>query len=268
MMKYFKWHEALIPYEQAVSELITKFNGISEEYRRKNSYSPIERVEGRVKDVASIFDKAQRKGIPIDEVFDRMEDIAGVRVITRFVADIQIVLEQLRKRADHDLDIKVERDYIKDRKPSGYQSYHLLCKYTVMTVDAPVTIWVEIQIRTLAMNFWAITEHLLQYKYSGDIPVNVRERLLKSVEAAYNLDVEMSTIRDEITEAQKVEHIKRDLVDRILKKIQNLYQVGKIDEANELNKQFFDLYQDCGVDELIRFDIKLTTIAHINKTGY
>jgi len=267
-MNYFKWHEALIPYEQAVAELVAKFNGISDDYKKRNFYSPIERVEGRVKDVASIFDKARRKNIPIDQVFNKMEDIAGVRIVTRFIADIQIIIEQLKKRASHDLDIKIERDYITEKKPSGYQSYHLLCKYVVMTLEEPVEIWVEIQIRTLAMNFWAITEHMLKYKYNGDIPASVQERLLKSVEAAHNLDEEMSTIRGEITEAQKVEHVKRDMVDRILKKIQNLYQVAKVEEANELNRQFFDLYEDCDLDKLAKFDNKLTTIAHINKAAY
>ena len=267
-MNYFKWHEALIPYEQAVSELVAKINGISDEYKKRNFYSPIERVEGRVKDVASIFDKAKRKGIPIDQVFDKMEDIAGVRIVTRFVADIKIIIEQLKKRAGHDLDILVERDYIRERKPSGYQSYHLLCKYTVMNLEKPTVVWAEIQIRTLAMNFWAITEHMLNYKYSGDIPQNVQQRLMKSVEAAFNLDVEMSTIRDEITEAQKVEHIKKDMVDRILIKIQNLYQASKTEEANALNRQFFDIYQDCDIEELARFDNMLTTVSHINKTAY
>ena len=267
-MDVFNWHEALLPYEQAVTELTAKFNGLSDEYEKSKQHSPIDSVYGRVKSVVSILDKANRKHIPLDAVFEKMEDIAGMRIVTRFAADIQVIIELLRKRSDHDLKIIEERDYITNKKPSGYKSYHMLCKYTVMGLNGGKEVWVEIQIRTLAMNFWAIIEHSLIYKYNGNIPLDIKRRLLNAAEAAYALDNEMSMMHGEIKEAQKVILVRKNIVDGIVAKLRNLYYIASIEQANDLNRQFIDLYQECDIDKLTEFDEKLTVIARLCKAEY
>ena len=172
------WREILAPYRLAVDELVMKFNHIKKEYQDAKMYSPIEMVSGRVKRVSSILEKAQRKGVALDELENKIEDIAGIRLICQFVEDIETVVEILRKRED--LEIKQEKDYITKSKPSGYRSYHVIAYYTVHTINGPKRIEVEIQIRTLAMNFWSTIEHSLQYKYKEHMPEDLRMRLLRA----------------------------------------------------------------------------------------
>lgn len=120
----------------------------------------------------------------------------------QFVEDIYRVVELLRKRKD--MQVIEERDYIKTPKESGYRSYHLVVMYPVQLLEREQQLKVEIQIRTLAMNFWATIEHSLNYKYQGCIPSEVAMRLETSAEIAFALDQEMSSIREEVNEAQRL----------------------------------------------------------------
>ncbi|GHU50470.1 hypothetical protein AGMMS49975_01580 [Clostridia bacterium] len=257
------WDEFLTPYFQTVEELTVKLNFISNELTVNGLHSPIERVYGRVKHVASIIEKANRKDVPFNKIREKIEDIAGVRVICKFVEDIDHVVQLLRMRDGFDLKIIQERDYINNAKPSGYQSYHVIVRYKVMTVTGPMEISAEIQIRTLAMNFWATIEHSLKYKYNGNIPEDLKQRLIASAQAAHKLDIEMSKIHDEITEAQQVVLVREGLVNSITKKIHNLYFIATLEKANELNREFIEIYQTCNLEELSAFNDKLTTIAHV-----
>ncbi|QDZ83487.1 GTP pyrophosphokinase [Priestia megaterium] len=196
------WDLFLAPYKQAVEELKVKLKGIRSQYDMKSTHSPIEFVTGRVKPIASILDKATRKGISLDRLEEEMQDIAGLRMMCQFTDDIKAVVELLRQRTDFEL--IEERDYILHKKESGYRSYHVVVCYPVQTIKGEKKILVEIQIRTLAMNFWATIEHSLNYKYSGKFPENIKKRLQRASEAATQLDEEMSQIRGEIQEAQAI----------------------------------------------------------------
>lgn len=196
------WEEFLAPYEQAVSELKVKLRGIRKQYREQNKHVPIEFVTGRVKPVDSILTKSKLRGIDLDRLEEEMSDIAGLRIMCQFVEDIHQVVELLRTRKD--MKVIIERDYITNKKASGYRSYHLVIEYPVQLIDGEKIILAEIQIRTLAMNFWATIEHSLNYKYQGEFPAEISERLRRSAEAAYQLDEEMSNIREEIQEAQRL----------------------------------------------------------------
>jgi putative GTP pyrophosphokinase len=202
------WESILAPYHQAVDELKVKLRGIRKQYELESSHSPIEFVTGRVKPIPSILEKMQKKSIDFDEMEKEIQDIAGVRVVCQFVDDIYKIVGMLRNRKD--FRIIEEKDYISDKKPSGYRSYHMVIEYPVETIIGEKIILAEIQIRTLAMNFWAINEHSLNYKYSGKIPANIKNRLKRAAEAAFRLDEEMSEIRDEIYEAQKAFKNKQD----------------------------------------------------------
>ncbi|MDR0200362.1 MAG: GTP pyrophosphokinase family protein [Streptococcaceae bacterium] len=196
-----EWEEFLDPYVQTVGELKIKLRGVRKQFLKKNQYSPIEFVTGRVKRRDSIVAKALKRGY--DEAhLGEMEDIAGIRVMVQFVEDIYDVLALIRKRSD--FQVLEERDYIRNQKESGYRSYHVIVSYTIDTIAGPHHVLAEIQIRTLAMNFWATIEHSLNYKHRGDIPGDVRKRLSRAAEMAYALDNEMSAIREEIQEAQQL----------------------------------------------------------------
>jgi putative GTP pyrophosphokinase len=203
------WEQFLAPYKQAVDELKVKLKGMRSQFELKSNHSPIEFVTGRVKPIASILDKANQKGIPLDKLETEMQDIAGLRMMCQFVDDIKIVVELLRKR--NDFEIVEERNYISHKKASGYRSYHVVIRYPVQTIKGEKKILVEIQIRTLAMNFWATIEHSLNYKYEGMFPEDIRIRLQRAAEAAFRLDEEMSLIRDEIQEAQAFFTAKKEL---------------------------------------------------------
>lgn len=197
-----QWEDFLAPYKQAVEELKVKLKGLRKQFERANIHSPIEFVTGRVKPLSSILDKASKKKIPLDKLDKEMQDIAGIRMMCQFVEDIKQVVELLRNR--NDLEIVEERDYISHKKNSGYRSYHVVICYPVQTIEGEKKILAEIQIRTLAMNFWATIEHSLNYKYQGDFPNDIQLRLKRAAEAAFLLDEEMSQIRLEIQEAQQL----------------------------------------------------------------
>ncbi|MFI3231380.1 MAG: GTP pyrophosphokinase family protein [bacterium] len=257
------WKDELIPYKQATEELFVKFIGIKKEYVSCNQHSPIEVVQTRVKSINSILNKAVKKGIAKNKIFEQIEDIAGIRITCKFIEDIYKVVELIKERDNKDLVIIKEEDYIANNKVSGYRSYHINILYNVITVKGSKTIPCEIQIRTMAMNFWATIEHSIRYKYSGFMPDNIKERLQACAEASFALDTEMATIRDEIIQADKVIQIQEALVGEILDSLQSLYFVGKFEEANEFNKQFIELYEDLNIESLRTFRNKVKTIAEL-----
>lgn len=196
------WDLFLWPYQQAVSELKVKFRSLRQSFLNKGEHSPIEFVVGRVKTVDSIKEKMTRRVIAPGVIENDMQDIAGIRIMCQFVDDIYRVVDLIHQRQD--MQVIEERDYIQNAKPSGYRSYHMVIEYSVFLPDGPQKIIAEIQIRTLAMNFWATVEHTLNYKYQGKYPEDISKRLKSTAEAAYKLDEEMSSIKDEVQEAQRI----------------------------------------------------------------
>ncbi|WPC42120.1 GTP pyrophosphokinase family protein [Clostridium sp. JS66] len=243
-----EWKAFLIPYEQAVEELKVKFRSIRKEYRRKNEYSPIEFVTGRVKEISSILEKANKFNIPLDRIDHEIEDIAGIRVMCQFVDDIEKVVEIIRGRKD--MQILYEKDYITNVKESGYRSYHVIIKYPVNMADGEKDILAEFQIRTLAMNFWATIEHSLNYKYKHEIPDNIKLKLKSAGDAAFQLDEQMLEIKDEIKDAQKLFEVKSSLVSDIMNNILMLSSMGKFSEAKRYQAQLNKLIEEGEVFEL------------------
>lgn len=193
------WDIFLAPYAQAVAELKLKLKNIRNEYRTHQKHAPIEFVTGRVKTRESILEKMEVRQIAPQDMLIGVQDIAGIRIMCQFVEDIYEVAKLLIERTD--FKVILIRDYIRNHKPSGYRSYHMVVEYPVHGARGIEPVIVEIQIRTLAMNFWATIEHSLNYKYQGEYPEHILKRLERASEAAFQLDQEMSEIREEIREA-------------------------------------------------------------------
>ena len=198
------WEVFLAPYVQVVEELKVKLKGMRAQFENESRHSPIEFITGRVKPIRSILQKAANKQVTVDELHKEIQDIAGLRIVTQFVDDIYTVVGLLKVRIV--FKIVNEIDYIVETKESGYRSYHMIIEYPVETIHGEKKVLAEIQIRTLAMNFWATNEHSLNYKYDGQIPSELKTRLKRAAEAAFRLDEEMSKIRDEVQEAQRIYH--------------------------------------------------------------
>lgn len=190
------WDLFLYPYKLALDELKVKLKAQRSMYRLKGQASPIEFVTGRLKPVESIILKSKTRDIPLENIENEMEDIAGLRIMCPFVEDVFEVVEMMRNRDD--IEVVNEKDYISHTKESGYRSYHLVCRYPVHIINQKYNVLVEIQVRTLAMNFWASIEHSLNYKYTGDYPEELKLRLQQTAKSVYQLDEEMSDIRSEI----------------------------------------------------------------------
>ena len=253
------WREMLDPYEMAVNEIVIKFDHLIKEHKERGLYSPIESVSGRVKSIPSLLEKAQKKKIPMDKIEEEMEDLAGVRIICQFVEDIDTVVQLIRNRSD--MRVKKEKDYITNQKASGYRSYHMIVYYTIETLDGPKELNVELQIRTLAMNFWAVIEHSLQYKYKRNMPSEIRKQLMDAANSIVLLDEQMSSVRSEIIEAQNSFQIKSNIVAEILNNIQNLYKVANKREVVKIQDEFYKIYESKDVEQLRRFSRQLDIIT-------
>jgi putative GTP pyrophosphokinase len=258
------WREFLIPYQQAVQEMQIKFESIVNEYHKLSQYSPIEFVTVRVKKISSILEKAKKKDIALSDIENEIEDIAGVRIICQFVEDIDKVVDLIKSRRD--IMIKYEKDYVTNTKTSGYRSYHMIIYYDVHTALGEKRIQAEIQIRTLAMNFWATIEHSLKYKYKHNIPMEIRNRLVAAAEAAHNLDNEMSKIRSEVLDAQDSFQYKSGIIADILNNVQNISNVASDDlEIQHIQDEFYRLWESGIIEELTEFNKRLDIVAETYK---
>lgn len=196
----FNWDIFLQPYELAITGFIIKLEAMKKQYILKGLKNPIESISGRVKTPSSIIEKAKRLNVEFSEIPDLIQDIGGIRITCKYQNDVYRVLDLLRSRKD--IEIVLIKDYIKDPKPSGYRSLHIIAKYNVETVSGQQPIFIEFQVRTLAMHLWASIEHALKYKYYRNIPENIKFRLQEASKTIEKLDNEMSLIQQEVEEMQ------------------------------------------------------------------
>ena len=190
----------MMSYKFATDEMMTKINILKEEFSSIHDYSPIEHVTSRLKSPEGILKKALRRGCPLalDEIRDRIQDIAGIRITCGFISDTYRVRDLLTSQQD--VTVLEVKDYIASPKPNGYKSLHLLVAVPVFMSDRVQPVTVEIQIRTIAMNFWASLEHKIYYKYDGAVPAALLDDLLQAADVANRLDVKMERLHDQVVE--------------------------------------------------------------------
>ena len=173
------WKEVNLIYNAALKQMETKMEILNDEFQHVHQYNPIEHIKARIKSPESIVKKLKRHGreSTIENMVNHINDIAGIRIICSFTSDIYRIAEMIREQKD----IKVigTKDYITYPKASGYRSYHMIVTVPVYLSDRIVDAKVEVQIRTVAMDFWASLEHKIHYKLEGDAPEHVKSELIE-----------------------------------------------------------------------------------------
>lgn len=185
-------------YQFGIEEVMTKIKILQTEFELLHEYSPIEHVSSRLKKPESILAKLQKAGLPLtlESVKENVRDIAGVRVVCSFVSDAYRIAQALERQKD--LVVVEAKDYIKEPKGNGYRSLHLNIEVPVFLSNATLRVPVEVQIRTIAMDFWASLEHKIYYKFDAEIPMRLNEGLLDAALTAARLDEQMEQIHKEI----------------------------------------------------------------------
>ena len=185
-------------YESAIREVKTKLEILDSEFKTKYDHNPIHHLEDRVKSPQSILEKLNRKGIPFscENAKRELNDIAGVRVVCNYIDDIYTVADLLT--AQDDVKLVKRKDYIQNPKPNGYRSLHLVIETPVYLSETKELVHVEVQIRTIAMNFWATLEHKMHYKFEGDGPDYITKELRECARYVAELDARMEELNNEI----------------------------------------------------------------------
>lgn len=185
-------------YKFALDEMNTKINILKEEFQYIHDYNPIEHTNSRLKSPESILKKVYRKNIDLSltSIRENIKDIAGIRITCPFVKDIYMVSNMLGNQKD--VTVAEVKDYIKHPKPNGYRSLHLIVKIPVFLSDREEQVYVEVQIRTIAMDFWASLEHKIYYKYDKAIPDRLWRELKEAADTATELDRKLEKIHEEV----------------------------------------------------------------------
>ena len=194
----FQFQQIMMIYESGIKQIETKLDILNKENKISGRRNPIETVKSRIKSPQSIAGKLEKKHLPIsfEAMTENLNDIAGIRVICPYISDIYSVKETLLKQPD--IVLLEEKDYIKEPKESGYRSLHLVVETPVYLSDSTHQVKIEIQLRTIAMDFWATLEHELHYKTTTKVPESVRRELKRVAENIAITDQEMEEIAIEL----------------------------------------------------------------------
>ncbi|MCM1120031.1 MAG: GTP pyrophosphokinase family protein [bacterium] len=192
------WKEVNLVYNAALKQVETKMEILNDEFQHVHQYNPIEHIKARIKTPESIVKKLKRHGYEstIDNMVRHINDIAGIRIICSFTSDIYRIAEMIGQQKD--IQVIAVKDYITYPKASGYKSYHMIVTVPVYLSDRIVDTKVEIQIRTVAMDFWASLEHKIHYKFEGDAPEHIRSELVECAKMVSDLDNRMLSLNEEI----------------------------------------------------------------------
>ncbi len=192
------WKTIILLYNSALKEIGTKLEILNDEFQHVHQYNPIEHIKSRIKTPESIVKKLKRRGyeVTINNMVQHVNDIAGVRIICSFTSDIYRIADMMARQ--NDIKVLSIKDYIKNPKESGYKSFHMIVSVPIFLSYGNVETKVEIQIRTVAMDFWASLEHKINYKYDGTVPEHIKRELYECAEMVSDLDAKMMGLNEEI----------------------------------------------------------------------
>ena len=185
-------------YMAALKEVQTKIDILRDDFKRSNAYNPIEHIKMRIKQPNSILKKVYNRGLPLnaESIKENINDIAGIRVVCTFKSYIYKIVEILKK--SEEIRILQVKDYIAHPKESGYQSYHMIVEIPVYMITGKKFCKVEIQLRTMAMDFWASLEHKIRYKYDSKVPQEIKDELFDCSKIVDNLDDKMLKLHTKV----------------------------------------------------------------------
>ena len=192
------WETLIFLYSAALKEIGTKIESLNEEFLHIHRYNPIEHIKSRIKTPESIVKKLKKHGYEstLENMVQYVNDIAGIRITCSFTSDIYRIADMIAKQSD--IKVLSLKDYMKNPKPSGYQSYHMLVSVPIFLSDTVVDTKVEIQIRTVAQDFWASLEHKIAYKFEGMAPAYISHELRECARIVTNLDERMLQLNNAI----------------------------------------------------------------------
>lgn len=197
------WETMMFLYNSALKEVGTKLEILNDEFVHIHNYNPIEYIKSRIKTPESIVKKLKKGGYEstIENMVTFVKDIAGIRIVCSFTSDIYKLAEMIGRQ--NDLTVISVKDYMKHPKESGYKSYHMIVSVPIFLSNRVVDTKVEIQIRTIAMDFWASLEHKIYYKFEGNAPEYISRDLRECAEIVSNLDAKMLSLNQAILEAKE-----------------------------------------------------------------
>lgn len=203
------WNTVMLLYDSAIKKMRTKVEILNDEFQQVHQYNPIEYIKTRTKTADSIVKKLKKNGyeVSIQNMIDHCNDIAGVRIVCSFSADIYEIAEMIGRQTD--VTVISIKDYIKNPKESGYKSYHMLVTIPIYLSDRTVDTKVEIQIRTIGMDFWASLEHKIYYKFEGKAPAYISRDLRECSEIVSMMDTKMEMLNDAIMKTKELEEEKQ-----------------------------------------------------------
>lgn len=192
------WKEVILIYNSALKQIGIKLEILNDEFQHVHRYNPIEHIKSRIKTSESIVKKLRKHGYEstIQNMIEHVNDIAGIRVICSFTSDIYRIADMIRNQSD--IKVIAVKDYIINPKSSGYKSYHMLVSVPVYLSDRIIDTKVEIQIRTVAMDFWASLEHKIHYKFEGNAPAHIKNELIDCARMVSELDAKMLRLNEEV----------------------------------------------------------------------
>ena len=192
------WKEVQLVYSSALKEINTKLEILNDEFQHVHSYNPIEHIKSRIKTPESIVKKLKKNGYEstIDNMIRYVNDIAGIRIICSCTSDIFEIAKIIANQ--NDIKLISVKDYINNPKPSGYKSFHMIVTVPIFLSNKSVDTKVEIQIRTVAMDFWASLEHKINYKYEGNVPEEIRKELVDCAHMVADLDDKMLSLNEQV----------------------------------------------------------------------
>jgi len=213
------WKTLMFLYNSALKKVNTKIEILNDEFLHIHNYNPIEHIKYRIKSAESIVKKLKRNHyeVTLDNMIQYLNDIAGIRIICSFTTDIYTIAEMITNQSD--VRVLQIKDYIANPKPNGYKSYHMVISVPIFLSDGPVETKVEIQIRTIAMDFWASLEHKIYYKFEGNAPEHIRTDLKECADIVEMLDARMLSL------------------DQAIQKSKATYVASRVDEVKELIPQ-------------------------------
>lgn len=212
------YKEMMLAYDCAIKEIRTKFDILNAEFKIKHKRNPIASINSRLKSNSSLMEKLNRRGLStdIESIEENIEDIAGVRIICNYIDDIYMITEAFVQQTDVELVRK--KDYISNPKENGYRSMHLIVRIPVFFADQVKKVKVEVQIRTIAMDFWASLEHQMKYKKSNlEGAINISQQLKECAEAIAETDAKMQGIRQSIESIKNEQSEEEKFVEKLKK---------------------------------------------------